>query len=145
MTIERREEWNVRPLVEGWSMWRWGIVGLTVGGLEGILSIALGLVIAITRSWVSNPVVSSLLICFGLALASMIFGYRMVLRRRDEELAAGYTTSRGSYLQYEQVDEATGLVVRRSGEPALSRREHRDRVARFLAERSGVGGADAGA
>jgi len=97
------------------------------------LSFLLGGTIIATQSFVSNPVVSGLLIVLGLATLAAIVTNIMGRVVRDREFAAGYTTSRGGYLQYDQVDESTGLVVREAGEPALTRAQHRAKIVAFQA------------
>ena len=67
-----------------------------------------------------------------------------MLKRRNREFAAGYTTANGAYLQYEEVDGPTGLVVRESGEPAITEKERRARVAAYLAQRTMNGVEDGG-
>jgi predicted lysophospholipase L1 biosynthesis ABC-type transport system permease subunit len=60
-----------------------------------------------------------------------------VSKQMKREFAAGYTTSRMGYPNLEQVDEATGLIVRAAGEPLLSRQVRRDRVHAYKATRAG--------
>ena len=52
-------------------------------------------------------------------------------KQGKRERAAGYTTSRLGYPNVEQVDEATGLIVRSAGEPLLSREVVRGRIDAF--------------
>lgn len=54
-------------------------------------------------------------------------------KKGDKERAAGYTTSRWGYPNVEQVDEATGLIVRSAGEALLSRQVIRSRIAAYKA------------
>ncbi|WP_120339107.1 hypothetical protein [Cryobacterium soli] len=124
---------QARPVLRGWSLWQWGRFTLWTAFAIVPLSFLLGGTIIATESWVSNPVVSSLLIVLGVAFLAGIVGNIMVRVVRDKEFAAGYTTSRGGFLQYDQVDESTGLVVREAGEPALTRAEYRAKIAAFHA------------
>jgi len=54
-------------------------------------------------------------------------------KKGDKEIAAGYTTSRWGYPNVEQVDGATGLIVRSAGEALLSRQVIRSRIAAYKA------------
>jgi hypothetical protein len=96
--------------------------------------------IVITRSWVENPYIASLIAASGLVVAFALFAGLMMIKRGHKELAAGYTTGSGVDLQYDEVDGPTGLVVRESGAPAISSKERRNRVAAYLAQRAEGGG-----
>lgn len=114
-------------------MWQWVRLGLVWSGATIPLGLLLGGTIIATQSWVSNPIVSGLLVLLGVAFFISIVANIMVRVRRDKEFAAGYTTSRGGFLQYDQVDESTGLVVRDAGEPALTRAQYRAKIDAFHA------------
>lgn len=124
---------RVRTVIPGWSLWQWICLILASSGAVGFLSVVLAAVVVITRTWVTNPLVSGILIAAGIAIVCIILGNVMGSVRRDQEFAAGYTTSRGGYLQYDQVDESTGLVVRDAGDPALTRAQYRAKIDAFRA------------
>jgi hypothetical protein len=129
---------QVRPVLRGWSLWHWvRVVFVSAAALVPLVFLLGGTIIA-TQSWVSNPVVSALLVIIGLGFVAMTTANIMGRVVRDKEFAAGYTTSRGGYLQYDQVDEATGLVVREAGEPALTRAQYRAKIAAFHAGTTGA-------
>ena len=124
---------RVRPVLPGWSLWQWLRLGLVSVVVLVPVSFLLGGTIIATQSWVSNPVVLGLLISVGITLLVGIVANVAGRVRRDKEFAAGYTTSRGGFLQYDQVDESTGLVVRDAGEPALTRAQYRAKIDAFRA------------
>jgi hypothetical protein len=55
---------------------------------------------------------------------------RRTNRRSSLEAAAGYVTLRRGYPELSNVDPATGLVVRKTGEPVLRWAAHRARIRR---------------
>lgn len=124
---------QVRAVLPGPSLWQWIRLGFVTIAILLPLVLMLGATIILTRTWVSNPVISGLLIIIGLGFVMLIVANVMSRVQRDKEFAAGYTTSRGGYLQYDQVDESTGLVVREAGEPALTRPQYRAKIDAFRA------------
>jgi len=131
--MDSPEQVHVHPVLPGLSLWQWvRVVFVALAALLPLILLLSGTIIA-TQSWVSNPVVSALLIVIGFGFVMTIIGNIMVRLVRDKEFAAGYTTSRGGYLQFDQVDEATGLVVREAGEPAITRAQYRAKIDAFRA------------
>lgn len=126
-------EFRTRTVISQWTAWRWVNIGIAViyGGAP--LAIVMGLTSVITQSWIENPFVAFLTAATGFALATTAFCIIMMFRSLGKEAAAGYTTANGNYLQYDEVDGPTGLVVRAAGEKAISEKERKARVAAYLA------------
>lgn len=132
-------EFRTRTVLSRWTAWRWANLGIATIFSGAPLAIVMGLTSVITQSWIGNPFVAFLAAATGLALAASAFCCIMMFRSLGKEAAAGYTTANGNYLQYDEVDGPTGLVVRAAGEPAISEKERRARVAAYLAQHTDDG------
>ena len=115
-------------------MWRLYMAALALGGVAAIVSVAALFVLVATHD--SPRVVPLVLVIFGAFIASFVVAH-LASKQKDRECAAGYTTSGMGYPNLEQVDPATGLIVRAAGEPLLTRQEHRARVQAFKATLEG--------
>ena len=90
--------------------------------VAGIVTVGAFIVLGVTHD--SRRVVPLVFIIFGAFLASFLV-IHWGSKQKDRECAAGYTTSGMGYPNLEQVDPATGLIVRAAGEPLLTRHEQR--------------------
>lgn len=135
-------EYRTRIVLSQWTAWRWAniIIAVVCGGAP--VAIVMGLTSVITQSWIENPFVAFLTAATGFALATAAFCCIMMFRSLGKEAAAGYTTANGNYLQYDEVDGPSGLVVRAAGEPAISEKERKARVAAYLARHTIDGATD---
>jgi hypothetical protein len=115
-------------------MWRLLVAVMAFVGGAAVVGVVAILVIVVTHD--SRRVV----VLFLIEVAVLGAGFLLMFwasKQKDKEFAAGYTTSRMGYPNLEQVDEATGLIVRAAGEPLLSRQVRRDRVHAYKAARVG--------
>lgn len=132
-------EYRTRIVLTQWTAWRWVNITIVAIYVGAPLAIVMGLTSVITQSWIGNPFVAFLATATGLAVATSAFSTLMMFRCLGKEAAAGYTTANGNYLQYDEVDGPTGLVVRGAGEPAIREKERRARVSAYLAQRASDG------
>ena len=111
-------------------MWRLYMAALAFGTVAVIVGVGALIVLVTTHD--SRRVVPLVFIVFGAFLVSFLVVH-WGSKQKDRECAAGYTTSGMGYPNLEQVDPATGLIVRAAGEPLLTRQEQRARVQAFKA------------
>lgn len=123
-------EMHTRTRVLGPSMWRLYMAALAFGTVAVIVGVGALIVLVTTHD--SRRVVPLVFIVFGAFLVSFLVVH-WGSKQKDRECAAGYTTSGMGYPNLEQVDPATGLIVRAAGEPLLTRQEQRARVQAFKA------------
>lgn len=123
-------EMRTRTMVRGPSMWRLYMAALALGGVAAIVSV--GALFVLVRTQDSPRVVPLVLVIFVAFIASFLVAH-WASKQKDRECAAGYTTSGLGYPNLEQVDQATGLIVRSAGEPLLTRQERLTRVRAFKA------------
>lgn len=128
-------EYRTRVLLPGWTALRWLRINIAAIYVAAPLAIAMGLTSLITQSWVENPFVAVMNAATWLAVAAGLVSGILRIRCSGKEAAGGYTTVSG-ISKYDEVDGHTGLVVRASGEPAISDKERRARVAGYLTQRA---------
>jgi len=128
--VSKPFEMRTRTMVRGPSMWRLYMAALALGGVAAIVSV--GALFVLVRTQDSPRVVPLVLVIFVAFIASFLVAH-WASKQKDRECAAGYTTSGLGYPNLEQVDQATGLIVRSAGEPLLTRQERLTRVRAFKA------------
>ena len=121
---------HTRTRVPGPSMWSLYMAASAFVVVAGIATVGAFIVLGVTHD--SRRVVPLVFIVGGAFLVSFLV-IHWGSKQKDKECAAGYTTSGMGYPNLEQVDPATGLIVRASGEPLLTRQEQRARVQAFKA------------
>ena len=125
-------EMRIRSRVAGPSCMQLLRAGFAICGLAISLA-AVALVVVLVLSDGPGTVVWGLSSAAAFAISYLFM--HLGGKKGEKERAAGYTTSRWGYPNVEQVDEVTGLIVRSAGEPLLSRRVIRERLAAYRASR----------
>ena len=128
--VSKPFQMHTRIRVSGPSMWHLNRAALAFGGVAGIVTVGALIVLVTTHD--TRRVVPLFLIIVAAFLVSFLIAH-WGSKQKDRECAAGYTTSSIGYPNLEQVDPATGLIVRAAGEPLLTRQEQRARVQAFKA------------
>lgn len=120
---EPGQRWERRDLLPGpsvlqWSSWAlWGGCAAVVGGAGAVIC---GLTV-VARTQALDAVTLAFVMTFLVGCIVLFFCVRMMERKEKQELAAGYTTSKQGHYEVERRHSPTGLIVRKAGQPALTR------------------------
>ncbi|MFF2051893.1 hypothetical protein ACFVU2_09870 [Leifsonia sp. NPDC058194] len=119
------EDWELCELLPGRTVKQWSRVGLfgiamLAVGMLGAATCAL-IIVSRTKQW--DPLTLGFLVVLVVGFAWVWFCYLAGNRKEERELEAGYTTAAQGNNEVARVHSPTGVVMRRAGEPDLSRQD----------------------